>query len=60
MHSFCVKISYFYHVLTIQEYSEHSRKLSVFKQQHINLQTGHGKGYNWHFIEIKDTKHDYL
>ena len=47
----------FYHVLTIQEYSGHNRKLSVFKQQHINLQTEHGKGYNWHFIELKDTKH---
>jgi hypothetical protein len=45
MHAFCVKISDFYHVLTIQEYSGHNRKLSVFKQQHINLQTEHGKGY---------------
>jgi hypothetical protein len=45
MHSCCVKISEFYHALTIQEYSGHNRKLSVFKQQHINLQTEHGKGY---------------
>jgi hypothetical protein len=59
MHSYCVKISDFYHVLTIQEYSGHNRKLSVFKQQHINLQAEHGKGYNWHFIELKDSKYDY-
>ena len=45
MHDFCVNISEFYHVLTIQEYSRHNRKLFVFKQQHINLQTEHGKGY---------------
>ena len=60
MYAYCVKISDFYHVLTIQEYYGHNRKLSVFKQQHMNLQTKHGKGYNWHFIELKDTKHDYL
>ena len=59
MHSYCVEISDFYHVLTIHKKSGHNRKLSVFKQQHINLQTEHGKGYNWHFIEPKDTKHDY-
>jgi hypothetical protein len=59
MHAYCVKISDFYHALTIQEYSGHNRKLPVFKQQHINLQTEHGKGYNWYFIELKDTKHDY-
>ena len=59
MHYYFVKISDFYHVLNIQEYSGHNRKLSVFKQQHMNLQTEHGKGYYWHFIELKDTKHDY-
>ena len=59
MHSYCVKISDFYRVLTIQEYSGHNRKLCVFKQQHMNLQTEHGEGYNWHFIELKYTKHDY-
>ena len=58
MHAYYLKISDFYHVLTIQEYSGHNRKLSVFKQQHINLQTEHGKGYNWHFIELKYTKYD--
>ena len=45
MRACCVKISDFYHVLTIQEYPGHNRKLSVFKQQHMNLQTEHGKGY---------------
>ena len=49
MHACCVKNSELYHVLTIQENSGHNRKLSVFKQQHINLQTEHGKGYTWHF-----------
>jgi hypothetical protein len=49
MHACCVNFLGFYHVLTIQEYSGHNRKLSVFKQQHINLQTEHGKGYTWHF-----------
>jgi hypothetical protein len=58
--AYFLKLSRFYHVLTIQEYSGHNRQLSVFKQQHMNLQTEHGKGYNWHFIELKDTKHDYL
>ena len=55
MHAYCVKNSDFYHILTIQEYSGHNRKLSIFKQQHMNLQTEHGKGYNWHFIELKNT-----
>ena len=59
MYDYCVKISDFYHVLTIQKYSGHNRKLSIFKQQHMNLQTEHGKGYSWHYIELKDTKHDY-
>ena len=59
MHAYCVKIADFYHVLTIHKNSGHNRKLSVFKQQHINLQTEYGKGYNWNFIELKDTKHDY-
>jgi hypothetical protein len=59
MHACFVKISDFYHILTIQEYSGHNRKLSVFKQQHINLQTEHGNGYTWPFIEIKWCKHDY-
>ena len=59
MHSYCVKISDFYHVLTIHKKSGHNRKLSVFKQQHMNLQTEYGKGYTWHFIELKDTKHGY-
>jgi hypothetical protein len=45
MHACCVKISDFFHVQTIQEYSGHNRKLSVFKQQHINLQNKYGKGY---------------
>jgi hypothetical protein len=45
MHAFCVINSDFYHVLTIQEYSGHNRKLSVFKQQHIDFQTEHDKGY---------------
>jgi hypothetical protein len=59
MHAYFLKISYFYHVLTVHINSGHNRKLSVFKQQHINLQTEHGKGYNWHFIGLKDIKHDY-
>ena len=59
MLAYCIKISDFYHVLTIHINSGLNRKLSVFKQQHMNLQTEHGKGYNWHFIKLKDTKHDY-
>ena len=53
------KVSTFYHILTFLGNFCNSGKLSVFKQQHINLQTEHGKGYTWHFIELKDTKHDY-
>ena len=45
----CVEVSRFYHVLTIHQYSKHNSKLSVFKQQHIDLQNKHGKGYTWYF-----------
>jgi hypothetical protein len=50
-----VKISRFYPVLTIHKYSKHNNKLSVFKQQHIDLQIEHGKAILVIFIEIKDT-----
>ena len=53
----CVKISRFYSVLTIHQHSKHNSKRSVFKQQHIDLQNKHGKGYTWHFVELKDRKH---
>ena len=39
----CVKISRFYHVLTIHKYSDNDRKLSVFKQQQVYLQNKHGE-----------------
>ena len=56
----CVKISRIYDILTVLGNFCTNSKLSVLKQQLINLQTEHGKGYNWHFIELKDAKHDYL
>ena len=34
-------------------------KVSVFAQNRINKYPHYPKGFTWHFIEIKDTKHDY-
>ena len=43
------KVSTFYHVLTFLGNFCNSDKLSVLKQQHVDLQNKHGKGYAWHF-----------
>ena len=40
-----VKVSRFYHVLTFFKNSDNDKKLSVFRQQHVDLQNKHGKGY---------------
>ena len=39
------KVSTFYHILTFLENFCNGDKLSVFKQQHVDLQNKHGKGY---------------
>ena len=39
------KVSTFYHILTFLGNFCNSDKLSVFKQQHVDLQNKHGKGY---------------
>ena len=39
------KISTFYHILTFLGNFCNSGKLSVFKEQHVDLQNKHGKGY---------------
>ena len=39
------KVSAFYHILNFLENFCNSGKLSVFKQQHVDLQNKHGKGY---------------
>ena len=51
------KVSTFYHFLNFLWNFCNSDKLSVLKQQHIELQNKHGKGYPWHFIENKDAEH---
>ena len=51
------KVSTFYHILTFLGNFCNIDKLSVLKQQHVDLQNKHGKGYPWHFIEKKDAKH---
>ena len=43
------KVSTFYHILTFLGNFCNSGKLSVFKQQHIDLQNKHGKDYILHF-----------
>ena len=39
------KVSTFYHILTFLENFCNSDKLSVLKQQHVDLQNKHDKGY---------------
>ena len=39
------KVSTFYHILTFLGNFCNSDKLSVLKQQHVDLQNKHGKGY---------------
>ena len=53
------KVSTFYHILTFLGNFCNIDKLSVLKLQHVDLQNKHGKGYQCHFIEIKDAKHYY-
>ena len=38
-------VSAFYHILTFLGNFGNSDKLSVLKQQHVDLQNKHGKGY---------------
>ena len=47
--SYCVKISTFYHIPTFLGIFGNRDKLSVLKQQHVDLQNKHGKGYPCHF-----------
>ena len=42
-------VSTFYHILTFLGDFCNSDKLSVLKQQRIDLQNKHAKGYPWHF-----------
>ena len=42
---YSVKLSRFYRVLNFLRNSDNIGKLCVFKQQHIDLQNKHGKGY---------------
>ena len=53
------KVSTFYHILTFLGNFLNIDKLSVFKQQHVDLQNKHSKGFNATFIEIKYAKHYY-
>ena len=39
------KVSIFYHILAFLGNFCNSGKLSVFKQQHVDMQNKHGKGY---------------
>ena len=50
------KVSTFYHILTFLGNYCNSGKLSVFKQQHVDLKIGIVKAINATFIEIKDEK----
>jgi hypothetical protein len=43
--AYYVKISRFYHILTFLGNFSNDSKLSVLKQQLMNVQTKHGKGY---------------
>ena len=43
------KVSTCYHILTFLENSRNSVQLSVFKQQHADLQNKHSKGYYCQF-----------
>ena len=54
---FVQKVSAFCHILTFLGNFCNSNKLSVLKQQHVDLQNKHGKGYTWLFIELRDEKH---
>ena len=43
------KNSTFYHILTFLGNFCNTDKLSIFKQQHVDLQDKHGKGHTWNF-----------
>ena len=43
------KVSTFYHILTFLGNFCNIDKLSILKQQHVDLQNKHSKGYHCHF-----------
>ena len=47
--AYCAKVSTFYHIMTFLGNFCNNDKLSILKQQHVDVQNKHGKGYPWHF-----------